>query len=98
MAALALLRLVAWYRPYEDAQRARHEDVLARLAAGGGWHTWVEYLIVGPGLQGPRTVHRLAIVLGVDSAAGTIPNADDLDDARHWLATIHRTRSSATRR
>ena len=83
------VRLIGRYRSYEEALRARDEDVLDQLGAGGGWYTLVEHVIVGPGLRGPRTVHPHATALGVDPAAGRIPTPDDLDDARRWLETIH---------
>lgn len=81
-------RLLGWYRTYEQALRARDADVLDQLAAREGWYTVVEHAIVGPGLCGPRTVHRVATALGVDPATGLIPGAHDFDDARQWLATI----------
>jgi hypothetical protein len=84
----ASLRPVGRYQTYEDALRARDEDVLRELAARGGWYTLIEHVIVGPGLQGPRTVHRHATALGVDPTAGRVPNPEDLDDARRWLSAI----------
>jgi hypothetical protein len=78
------------YRSYEEALRARDDNVIDQLAARGGWYTLVEHLIVGPGLQGPLTVHRHATALGVDPAVGRVPGPDDLDDARHWLAFVRR--------
>jgi hypothetical protein len=82
------LRRVGRYRAYEEALRARDEDVIDQLAARGGWYTLVAHVIVGPGLEGPRTVHRHATALGVDPAAGRVPSPHDLDDAREWLAAI----------
>lgn len=84
----ASLRPVGRYRTYEDALQARDEDVLRELAARGGWYTLIEHVIVGPGLQGPRTVHRHATALGVDPATGRVPDPEDLDDARRWLSAI----------
>lgn len=84
------LRLIGRYATYEEAFRARDEDVLNELAARGGWYTVIEHVIVGPGLLGPRTVHPHATALGVDPALGRIPNQGDLDDARRWLTTIGR--------
>ena len=84
-------RRIGRHRAYEGALRARDEDVLDQLAARDGWYTLIEHVIVGPGLQGPRTVPQHATALGVDTAADRLPNAEDLDDAAHWLATIHQT-------
>jgi len=84
-------RWIGRYWSYEEALRARDEDVLHQLAARGGWYTLIEHVIVGPGLRGPRAVHSHATALGVDPAAGRIPAPDDLDDARGWLTTIHHT-------
>ena len=84
----AALRRIGRYRTYEEALRARDEDVIAQLAARGGWYTLIDHMIVGPGLRGPKTVHRHATALGVDPAAGRVPGPDDLDDARHWLAAL----------
>jgi hypothetical protein len=84
----AALCRIGRYRTYDEALHARDEDVIDQLAARGGWYTLIEHVIVGPGLQGPRTAHRHATALGVDPAAGRVPNPDDLDDARQWLATI----------
>lgn len=82
------LRRIGCYRTYDEALRARDEDVVKQLAARGGWYTLIEHMIVRPGLQGPRIVHRHATALGVDPAAGRVPSSDDLDDARQWLAAI----------
>lgn len=82
------LRRIGRYRTYDEALRARDEDVVDQLAARGGWYTLIEHVIVGPGLRGARTVHRHATALGVDPTAGRVPNPDDLDDARQWLAAI----------
>jgi hypothetical protein len=81
----AALRRIGRYRTYDEALRARDEDLLDQLAAHGGWYTLIEHVIVGPGLAGPRTAHRHASALGVDPAAGRVPSPDDLDDARSWL-------------
>jgi hypothetical protein len=53
----AALYRIGRYPAYDEALRARDEDVLDKLAARGGWYTVVEHVIIGPGLQGPRTVH-----------------------------------------
>ena len=82
------LRWVGRYPTYEEALRARDEDVIAQLAERGGWYTLIEHVIVGPGLRGPKTLHRHATALGVDPAAGRVPGPQDLNDARHWLACI----------
>lgn len=84
----AALGRIGRYRTYDEALRARDEDVIDQLAASGGWYMLIEHVIVGPGLRGPRTPHGLATALGVDPAAGRIPGPDDLDDARRWLVAI----------
>ena len=58
------LRVIGRYQTYEEASWARDEDVLDQLAVLGGWYALIEHVIVGPGLQGPRTVHRHATALG----------------------------------
>lgn len=87
----AALRRIGRHATYDAALRARDNDVLDQLAARGGWYTLIEHLIVGPGLQGPRTVHRHATAVGVDPAAGRVPSPDDLDDARSWLTAIRKS-------
>lgn len=84
----AALRRIGRYLTYDEALRARDEDVLDQLVARGGWYTLIEHVIVGPGLAGPRTAHRHASALGVDPAAGRVPSPEDLDDARRWLTAI----------
>jgi hypothetical protein len=76
------------YRNYDEALRARDADVIDQLAARGGWYTLIEHVIVGPGLKGPTTAHRHATALGVDPAAGRVPDPEDLEKARNWLACI----------
>jgi hypothetical protein len=84
----AVLRRIGHYRTYDEALRARDEDVLDELSARGGWYTLIEHVNVEPGLQGPRTAHLHATALGVNPAAGKVPSPHDLDDARQWLAAI----------
>jgi hypothetical protein len=84
----AVLRRIGRYRTYDEALRARDEDVIEQLAGSGGWYTLIEHVIVRPGLRGPRTAHRHATALGVDPAAGRVPSPDDFDDARSWLTAI----------
>jgi hypothetical protein len=80
---------VGCYATFEAALVARDEHVLAQLEAGGGWYRVVEHAIIGPGRNGPHTVHANATALGVDPATGHAPTQEDLEDARRWLKTIH---------
>lgn len=84
----AALRRIGRYQTYDEALRARDEDVVDQLAARGGWYTVIEHVIVGPGLAGTQTAHRHATAFGVDPAAGRVPSPDDFDDARRWLTAI----------
>ena len=81
--------LIGRFERYDDAIAARGHDVLAQLAAQGGWWTRVEHVIVGPGLAGPRTEHGFATELGVDPDRDSAPTAADLADAREWLEALH---------
>ena len=80
---------VGRYDNYDDAVAARGRDVLAQLAAQGGWWTRIEHVIVGPGLGGPRTEHGFCTELGVDPDRAGAPTSADLADAREWLEALH---------
>lgn len=77
------------YDRYDDAVAARGRDVLAQLAAQGGWWTRAEHVIVGPGVRGSRTEHGFCTELGVDPGRDRAPTAADMDEARVWLETLH---------
>src|SRR5437773_1949977 len=85
-------RTVGVHDGYEQALAARADDVLAQLVERGGWRTRIEHVIVGPGVDGPATVHPLCTELGVDPGGGGVPQPRDLDDAREWLTVIHAVR------
>ncbi len=82
--------VVGDYDTYAAALHARADDVIEQLEANDGWWLRVEHVIVGPGLLGATTEHPFCTELGVDPATGTLPTPLDLDDARHWLADLHR--------
>jgi hypothetical protein len=81
--------LLGCYATYEATLLVRDEDVLAQLAWEGGWYRVFEHAIVGPGLDGARTVHIHGTAMGVDPASGRVPSPTDLDDAQQWLQAIH---------
>lgn len=83
-------QLVGDYDTYSVALRARRDDVIDQLAANDGWWLRVEHIIVGPGVLGATTEHPFCTELGVDPAGGALPTPLDLDDARQWLANLHR--------
>lgn len=83
-------QLIGDYDTYTAALHARRDDVIAQLAANDGWWLRVEHVIVGPGALGTNTEHPFCTELGVDPARGALPTPLDLDDARHWLADLHR--------
>ncbi|HET7328033.1 MAG TPA: hypothetical protein VF223_04225 [Trebonia sp.] len=81
-------RLLGRFASYERAMRERDADVLVRLAAAGGYYLQVDHVIVGPGLAGPVTEHRVSTALGVDPEAGRVPTPADLLEAAGWLAQV----------
>jgi hypothetical protein len=81
---------VGEYDTYPAALQARADDVIEQLDANDGWWLRVEHVIVGPGLLGAATEHPFCTELGVDPATGRLPTPVDLDDARCWLADLHR--------
>jgi hypothetical protein len=81
--------LIGDYGTYGAALTARCDDVLAELRGNGGWWTRAEHVIVGPGLEGPRTEHGLCTELGVDRDRTDPPAAADLVDAEQWLVPLH---------
>jgi len=87
------LRLVGTHPGYTQALAARDRDVLDQLRAGGGWYMLARHVIIGPGVQGPETVHRLATALGVSPGRSAPPDDVDLADAAHWLEATHRPAS-----
>lgn len=87
-------RHLASFIGYDDAVAARGRDVIAQLAAHGGWWTRVEHIIIGPGVHGPCTEHRFCTELGVDPDRDTAPTAADIDDAREWLEGLHQPAES----
>lgn len=79
------------FASYEAALLVRDEDVVRQLIEAGGWYVEVDHVILGPGLRGPETEHRLAAGVGIPPGPGTQPTQSDLDQTRHWLAQLHRS-------
>jgi hypothetical protein len=82
-------RLVGEYPTYREALGARGDDVYARLVANHGRWVRIEHHIIGPGLQGPHTVHPFCTELGVDPDGEADASAATLADARAWLTALH---------
>jgi len=82
-------RLIGRYPDYRSAVRARVHDVLHQLRRNGGSWTRVEHLIVGPGVDGPRTPHPFCTELGVDTSAGREPTDKDFEEDQRWLYAAH---------
>jgi hypothetical protein len=81
-------RYVGTFADFDTALAARDDDLVAQLAATGGWYGQFDHVIVGPGLHGPRTVLTLAAAIGVDPGGCIVPGPDDLTEAREWLRRV----------
>jgi hypothetical protein len=77
------------YGDLDQAVRARIDDVLAQLAGHDGWRIHVQHLIVGPGPDGPATVHCFVTDLGPDPADDVVPEPHDEPALRRWLLAAH---------
>src|SRR4051794_7301207 len=82
-------RHLGHYPALDKALRARVDDVLAQLAANDGWLVTVEHLVIGPGADGPATVHGHITELGADPAEDRVPDPYDEAGARRWLMAAH---------
>jgi hypothetical protein len=71
-------RLLGEHAGYDAALRAADEHCLAVLASADDWVT-VDSWIVGPGVDGPLTVHPVSTHIGPPG---------DLEGARQWLARV----------
>jgi hypothetical protein len=85
---------VAWrrlgrYRDLETAVRARVEDVLQQLAANDGWLINAQHLIIGPGHDGPATVHSYISEVGADPGDDRVPTPHNEPALRRWLLSAH---------
>ena len=77
------------YADLESAIRARVEDVLAQLATNDGWLINAEHLILGPGHDGPTTMHMFVTELGADPGSDRVPSPHNEPAMRRWLLAAH---------
>ncbi|MCW2599479.1 MAG: hypothetical protein JWM02_1308 [Frankiales bacterium] len=82
-------RSVGHYPDLDQAVRARIEDVLQQLQGNDGWLVTAEHLVIGPGQDGPATVHCCMTEIGADPASNRIPDPFNLDATRSWLLAAH---------
>jgi hypothetical protein len=73
----------------ETAVRARIDDVLEQLARNDGWLINSQHVIVGPGVDGPATVHSYASEVGADPSDDKVPDPHNEAALRHWLLMAH---------
>lgn len=85
----AACRNLGRYDDLEAAVRARVEDVLRQLAANDGWLVHAEHLIIGPGEEGPATVHHYISGVGADPADDRVPSPHNEPALRRWLLSAH---------
>ena len=77
------------YADLQAAVLARVEDVLAQLAASDGWLINTEHLIIGPGHDGPATLHLYVTELGADPDSDRVPSPHNEPAMRRWLLSAH---------
>jgi hypothetical protein len=87
-------RPVSWrhlghHEDLESAVRARIEDVLEQLALNDGWLINAQHLIVGPGVDGPATLHSYVSEVGADPGDDKVPSPHNEPALRHWLLSAH---------
>ncbi len=82
-------RKLGRYCDLETAVRARVEDVLQQLAANDGWLINAQHLIIGPGHDGPATVHNYVSEIGADPADDRVPTPHNEPALRRWLLSAH---------
>lgn len=82
-------RVVGDFPDYRAALRARVDDVMAQLEVLGWTWTRAEHVIIGPGVDGPRTVHPACTEVGVDGADSRIVTSAEVDGVRAWLLAAH---------
>jgi len=74
---------------FASALTARDGDVLAQLSACPAPPREIKHLIVGPGVDGPRTVHPIVSFVGAD-VADNCPEIE-LAETAAWLRSIRRS-------
>jgi transketolase len=78
--------LLGSYVAFEDALVARDEDTVRLFAATSpGEVMLVRHDIIGPGEDGPATLHPVTTAVERRSPA----DLKEVDDVRGWLARIH---------
>jgi hypothetical protein len=83
-------RHLGHYPDLETAVRARIEDVLAQLAVNDGWLLNAQHLIIGPGDDGPATLHCYVSEVGADPSDDKVPSPHNEPALRQWLLSAHR--------
>jgi hypothetical protein len=82
--------LLGRYEAFEDALAARDEDTVRLFAATSpGEVMLVRHDIIGPGEDGPATLHPVTTAVERRSPA----ELNEVEDVRGWLARIHATTS-----
>ncbi|MCW2586570.1 MAG: hypothetical protein JWN55_2086 [Frankiales bacterium] len=82
-------RHLGHYPDLETAVRARVEDVLAQLAVNDGWLVNAQHLVIGPGDDGPATLHCYVSEVGVDPSDEKVPSPHNEPALRRWLLSAH---------
>jgi hypothetical protein len=78
--------LLGIYEAFEDALAGRDEDTVRLFAATSpGDLMLVRHDIIGPGADGPVTLHPVTTAVERRSAT----DLNEIDDVRGWLARIH---------
>ncbi len=88
-ASFVAWRTVGRYCDLETAVRARVEDTLQQLAHNDGWLTTAQHLIIGPGHEGPATLHNYITEIGADPADDHVPSPHNEPALRRWLLSAH---------
>lgn len=73
----------------ESAVRTRIEDVLEQLALNDGWLINAQHLVIGPGVDGPATLHSYVTEVGADPGDDKVPSPHNEPALRQWLLTAH---------
>ena len=82
-------RRLGHFKDYRSAELALAEDLLQVLLANGGWRVRVEHQIIGPGRDGPQTVHQACAELGTHRADSDVPDPVEVATVRRWLLHTH---------
>jgi hypothetical protein len=75
------------YPDFAAAMSARDDDVLAQLSVRSAPPREINHVIVGPGVDGPRTAHPIVSFVGAD-IADNCPELE-LAETAEWLRAVH---------